>query len=55
MSESSPTDVQRIEVITSVQCRRRCSVSEKIEIVEETEQPGMGVLATSITLIYIYR
>ena len=39
MSESSPTDVQRIEVITSVQRRRRWSVAEKIEIVEETEQP----------------
>ena len=43
MSESSPTDVQRIEVITSVQRRRRWSVAEKVEIVEETEQPGMSV------------
>ena len=43
MSESSSSDVQRIEVITSVQRRRRWSVAEKIEIVAETEQPGMSV------------
>ena len=43
MSDTSRNDVQRIEVITSVQRRRRWSVVEKIEIVEETEQPGMSV------------
>ena len=43
MSDTSHNDVHRIEVITSVQRRRRWSVTEKIEIVEETEQPGMSV------------
>ncbi len=43
MSDTSHNDVQRIEVITSVQRRRRWAVAEKIEIVEETEQPGMSV------------
>ena len=43
MSESSHNDVQRVEVITSVQRRRRWSLLEKIEIVEEIEQPGMTV------------
>ena len=36
-------EVQRIEVITSVQRRRRWSVAEKIRFVEETLQPGMSV------------
>ena len=43
MSDTSHNDVQRIEVITSVQHRRRWAVAEKIEIVEETELPGMSV------------
>ena len=43
MSDTSHNDVQRIEVITSVQRRRRWAVVEKIEIVEETELPGMSV------------
>ena len=43
MSDTSHNDVQRIEVITSVQRRRRWAVAEKIEIVEETELPGMSV------------
>ena len=43
MSDHSSNDYQRIEVITSVQRRRRWSVAEKLEIVEETEQPGMSV------------
>ena len=43
MSDPSSDDYQRIEVITSVQRRRRWSVAEKLEIVEETEQPGMSV------------
>ena len=43
MSKYSSNDVQPIEVITSVQCRRRWAVSEKVAFVEETEQPGMSV------------
>jgi len=43
MSDTSSKEVQRIEVITSVQCRRRWSVAEKIRIVQECEQPGMSV------------
>jgi transposase-like protein len=33
----------RIEVITSVQRRRRWSAAEKVRLVEETIQPGMSV------------
>jgi transposase-like protein len=36
-------EVQRVEVITSVQRRRRWSVAEKIRLIEETLQPGMSV------------
>jgi transposase len=36
-------EVQRVEVITSVQRRRRWSVAEKIRLVEETLEPGMSV------------
>jgi transposase len=36
-------EIQRVEVITSVQRRRRWSVAEKIRLVEETLQPGMSV------------
>lgn len=43
MSEYRHNDERPIEVIASVQRRRRWSVPEKIEIVEETEQPGMTV------------
>lgn len=43
MSEPGFNDMNPIEVITSVQRRRRWSVTEKIEIVEETDQPGMSV------------
>jgi len=43
MSDISSKEVQRIEVITSVQRRRRWSVAEKIRIVQECEQPGMSV------------
>jgi transposase len=35
--------VRCVEVITSVQRRRRWSVAEKIRLVEETLQPGMSV------------
>jgi transposase len=43
MSDTSSKEIQRIEVITSVQRRRRWSVAEKIRIVQECEQPGMSV------------
>ena len=33
----------RVEVITSVQRRRRWPIAEKIQLVEETMQPGMSV------------
>ena len=33
----------RVEVITSVQRRRRWSTAEKVRLVEETMQPGMSV------------
>jgi transposase-like protein len=36
-------EVQLVEVITSVQRRRRWSVAEKIRLVEETLQPSMSV------------
>jgi transposase len=38
-----PEDVRRVEVITSVQRRRRWSVAEKVRLVEETLEPGMSV------------
>jgi transposase len=41
VSMTSPSD--RIEVITSVQRRRRWSASEKVRMVEETFEPGMTV------------
>lgn len=37
------TSSNRIEVVTSVQRRRRWTAYEKREIVEETYQPGMSV------------
>ena len=36
-------EVRRVEVITSVQRRRRWSVAEKIRLVEEALEPGMSV------------
>ena len=41
MAMSNPTD--RVEIITSVQRRRRWTASEKDRIVEETFEPGMTV------------
>jgi len=41
VSMTSPSDC--IEVITSVQRRRRWSASEKVRMVEETFEPGMTV------------
>ena len=43
MSETRYKPVERIEVITSVQRRRRWSVAEKVRMVEESELPGMSV------------
>jgi len=43
MSDISSKEVQRIEVITSVQRRRRWSAAEKIRVVQECEQPAMSV------------
>jgi len=44
MSNTSNSDkVNKVEVITSVQRRRRWSVSEKLQMVEETELPGVSV------------
>jgi transposase len=36
-------EVRRVEVITSVQRRRRWSAAEKIRLIEETLEPGMSV------------
>jgi transposase len=38
---SNPAD--RVEIITSIQRRRRWTASEKVRIVEETFEPGMTV------------
>jgi transposase len=38
---SNPTD--RVEIITSVQRRRRWTAAEKVRMVEETFEPGMTV------------
>lgn len=43
MSKASDVPFSRVEVITSVQRRRRWSVAEKVSLVEEAMQPGMGV------------
>ena len=49
MDTTMPSDsdfrvpVTRVEVITSVQRRRRWPASEKIRLVEEAMQPGMSV------------
>ena len=43
MSKSPDEPFRRVEVITSVQRRRRWSVAEKVRLVEEAMQPGMRV------------
>lgn len=43
MSKASDAPIGRVEVITSVQRRRRWSVAEKIRLVEEAMQPGMSI------------
>lgn len=43
MSNMSDGPLSRVEVITSVQRRRRWSAAEKVRLVEETMQPGSSV------------
>ncbi len=43
MSSDPITPSPRIEVITSVQRRRRWSTTEKVRLVEEAMQPGSSV------------
>lgn len=43
MSMPGSNGKERIEVITSVQRRRRFTVEEKLRLVEEAESPGMSV------------
>lgn len=43
MSNASDGPLSRVEVITSVQRRRRWSTGEKVRLVEEAMQPGMSV------------
>ena len=43
MSGDSAKDNDAVEIVATVQHRRRWSVSEKIRMVEETERPGMSV------------
>jgi transposase len=43
MASDPGTQPPRVEVITSVQRRRRWSTAEKVRLVEEATQPGMSV------------
>src|SRR5512139_28602 len=43
MTKAPDTPVSRVEVITSVQRRRRWTAAEKVRLVEEASQPGMSV------------
>ena len=43
MTDPMTGGIDRVEVITSVQRRRRWSVEEKVRIVDETYLPGMSV------------
>ena len=43
MASDPDTQPRRVEVITSVQRRRRWSAAEKVRLVEEATQPGMSV------------
>lgn len=43
MSNESERSLSRVDVITSVQRRRRWSGAEKVRLVEEAMQPGMSV------------
>jgi hypothetical protein len=52
MYKSPDEPFRRVEVITSVQRRRRWSVAEKVRLVEEAMQPGMSVIRLPNILIY---
>ncbi len=43
MTKAPETPVSRVEVITTVQRRRRWTTAEKVRLVEEASQPGMSV------------
>ena len=43
MSSDPVSRAQRVEIITSVERRRRWSVAEKVRLVEEAMQPGLSV------------
>lgn len=43
MRTTMSDEVQRVEVITSAQRRRRWSIAEKVRLVEEAMQPGVSV------------
>jgi len=43
MTTFSDGSISRVEVITSVQRRRRWTAAEKVRLVEEAMQPGMSV------------
>ena len=43
MSGESTNNKDTVEIVATVQHRRRWSVSEKIRMVEDTERPGMNV------------
>jgi transposase len=43
MASDLNSAASRVEVITSVQRRRRWTTAEKVRLVEETMQPGMSV------------
>ena len=43
MASDPPVPPPRVEVIASVQRRRRWSAAEKVRLVEEAAQPGMSV------------
>ena len=43
MSRGSANDKDAVEIVATVQHRRRWSVLEKIRMVEDTERPGMSV------------
>jgi transposase len=47
MDKTGASGVQRVEVITSVERRRRWAPAEKKAIVEETYEPGMSVSAVA--------
>lgn len=43
MTKAPEPPISRVEVITTVQRRRRWTAAEKVRLVEEASQPGMSV------------